>query len=432
MRKLLLIFAIACAVPCAAQTCNPGNVTGCATSFPGAQGSTTPTAFTGTGYTTNGVTTASIDTIWGVEYNHGKCPYNTPTGDCTINYFFPHGAQASANKIELVMVDHGGGGSAGNAYTSDGFANGTGCCQSSILWVQKFLGTPNANGGVGLAIVQINYELTAVNGGTGQNPFPTQWQDAKCALWTIEASPSIFPGAAGPVIGMYGPSWGGNMVFWAGDTPDNAYTTNCPTPAPSAEAQFRIVAAWPAMDWLYSFNGSTLGINSNGAIYDNTFMSAQGTTAGIHAIQSQCNSATESTCQANCAAFSPFPCDPVTTITSGTLSTSRNVAILYQFGTPGNHNQCADMDCLIRAYANVLGFDGSGIAATGNAYTLSAQYTAQQPTIHPFMQILYPNIFHEGDLADTWPNIPSLLDAFNFLMATGQPMVSGGLGGNLG
>ena len=422
MRKLALLTFL-CASVAGAQTCKPGNMSGCPTTIPGTPGSTTPTAVTGSGYTIGGVTTASVDVINQAQYNPTVCPGTNTTGDggCTVTVFMPHEAPSNSANYEKIYVYHGGGLSAGNAASSDGFANGTGCCQSSILWVQQKLGTPNAAGGKGIIIYQVNYREVPAGGGFNANIFPAQYQDAKCAWQYTNANSSTFPGNTS-IMGMYGPSAGGLMVQWAARTPDNVYTTSCPVSAPGTDPTFIAVEAWSPVVWLCMPGGGTACIYGNGS-FDNVTQ----TQAYRNLIKSEMNSATEATIQTNCSGFGTYGCDPFQNIILGNALLSQPT--LFIFGYYNNSLTLGDI--LVMPYCNTNGVTTgcTGGAAMGNLYGLSAQYNAQT-TIHPFMEILAEPCPHECDLANTWPNIPSLNDAFNFLMATGQPL-SGNLNGTL-
>jgi hypothetical protein len=430
LKRLALLFILA--APCSgfASNCNPTDVSGCPTTFSGSQGSTTPTAITGTGYTTGGVTTASIDTMWGIEYNHSVCPYNAGGSDCTVQVFMPHEcAGVACADHEKVFCMHGGGGSAGSSYSGDCFANvGSGCCQSSILYVQRLLGTPNAVGGKGIVLIVIDYRLTTPSGGLGVATFPAQWQDAKCSVWHVIAGGSTFPGS-NSTIGFYGPSWGGTMVFWAALTSDTAYTSSCDSSAPGTDPKYRVVAAWPALDWLCAPGGGTGCTYGNGS-YDNTGAAGGGTQAYINAVKSQMNSATEATIQSNCSATGSYGCDPFQNIASGNAAVLANAQVLYQFGSITSYNACTSGDCLIMVCWGLSGCTGAAAgAAGGNLVNTEAQYIAQT-TLRPFMQILtYPGgCIHECDTTHAGTAIsPSQVDAFNFLMGTAQPM-----GGNIG
>lgn len=399
-----------------AQICNPSNTSGCPALFPGARSVKTPTAVPGTGYTSNGVTTASIDVMWGLGYNRSVCPYSEGTGgnqsSCDLAVIMPHEAPSNPNNYEIVFCFHGGGGSSGGNELNDCWASSAGPVQQSILYVQKYLGTPNAVGGQGIVVILVNYRLTAGGGLYGTNSFPAQWQDAKCAVWHVLANSSTFPGNKS-LIGMYGPSWGGTMVWWAAETPDNAYAPSCDSSAPGTDPQYRIVAAWPALAWLYPLNNAS---------FDNVNL----TQAYKNAIIGQMNSNVESTIQANCAAMSPN-CDPVENIVSANLAVYQNVQALFQFGSYGN--SCATADCLVMPYWNTLGVRAgtTGGAAGGNLYNLAAAFDGLSAPIRPYMQILWPNCFHECDTASTPSG--SQADAFNFLLMRTQT-TSGGLGGS--
>lgn len=421
MRRLFSLIVVVAGVlwlaPAgAAQTCNPANVSGCPSFWPGARGSTSPTAIPGTGYTANGVTTASVDVFWGVEYNHPVCPFSAGTGgnqsSCDITVVMPHEAPGNPNNYEIVFCFHGGGSSSGGNEFSDCWAHGPGPVQQSIVYVQQYLGTPNAVGGKGIVLILVNYRLTLGGGAYGTNSFPAQWQDAKCAVWHVLANSSTFPGNKS-LIGMYGPSWGGTLVWWAAETPDNAYAHSCDSPVPQKEPQFRIVASWPALDWLYPLN--------NGS-YDNVTQ----TRAYINAIIGQMNSNVEGTIQANCASMSPS-CDPVENIVSANLAVYENVQAMFQFGSYGN--SCVTADCLIMPYWNTLGVTTgtTGGAPGGNLYNLAAAFDGLSVPVRPFMQILSPNCIHECDTTSTPSG--SQTDAFNFLLMTAHT-TSGGLNGS--
>jgi hypothetical protein len=100
-----------------AQTCNPSDTSGCPAHWPGRHGSTTPTVIPGTGYTINGVTTASVDVFWGIPYNPSVCPFVPPVdgnqSGCDISWVMPHEAPVNPNNYEIIYCMHQGGGSSG-------------------------------------------------------------------------------------------------------------------------------------------------------------------------------------------------------------------------------------------------------------------------------------------------------------------------------
>jgi hypothetical protein len=453
MKTLILIAALFCSAPAFGVVCTPADVSGCPTTIPGTPGSTTPAAITGTTWTANGVTD-SVDVINQAEYNHPVCPGTNTTGGggCTLTVFMPHACNGVAcADHEIIYVLHGGGGSQGNATNSDGFANaGTGCCQTSILKVQQLLGSPNAVGGRGSIVVQLNYRLTDAGVGDGVNVFPAQWQDAKCGLWHMLANSSTFPGNK-TLIGLYGPSWGAILVGWVAQTPDNAYTASCDSSAPGTPPTYRAVAAWTPINWLTPTGNAAFDNVNQTCAYQNAVIGQLylGTDTAItgHCVQgtqpqSYTPSTVEATLQSHYAGFSPLP-DLAGSIPTTSLAVLSNAQMLYQFGTPSNVSTAGDI--LVMPYWNTKGITTltTGGAAGGNLWALADAY--KSTGVHPFMQILAasPGAFscggvatggvcHEGDTTQTLPVVsPSQIDAFNFLLGTAQPLGNAGMGGNL-
>jgi hypothetical protein len=399
MRNSILIAALLATFwlphPSSAQICNPSNTSGCPANWLGRHASTTPTAIPGTGYTINGVTTASIDEFWGVEYNHSVCPIAMPPvngnqSGCDIAWVMPHEAPSNPNNYEIIYCMHGGGGSLGGVQADGCWGDGT-PIQESILKVQRYLGTPNAVGGKGIVLALVNYRLTATNGVPGTNSFPAQWQDAKCAVWHVLANPTIFPGNKS-LIGMYGASWGATMVRWASATPDNLYPPSCDSPAPSTPPQFRVVESWNPMAWMYPFGNSG---------WDNSIQALR------NAMMQELNCTSEGACEASCALLN---CDPIANTVSANMATYLNVQEMHQYGAA---------DTLI------IPKWGSGASQGGNLYGTATAYAALSPPLHPYLELL-PNCIHVCDT--TSDNSPSETDAFNFLIMTAQT-TSGGLGG---
>jgi hypothetical protein len=311
----------------------------------------------------------------------------------------PHEAPGNPNNYEIVLCYHEGGGSLGGVQASGCLGDGT-PIQEAILEVQRFLGTPNAVGGKGIVLGLINYRLTNFSAvPSAPNLFPTQWQDAKCPVWYILANPSSFPGNKS-LIGIYGPSWGAIMAWWAAATPDNAYPPSCAASAPSTEPQFRIVNAWNPMAWLNAFGN---------AGYDH------GNVAFQHAMQGQLNSANRGVMQSNCDGMTPG-CDPANGIVQANIAVYQNVQVMMQFG--------ANDPVVVPSW-------GSGPTQGGNMYQVASAFAALSPPIHPFLELI-PNCAHICDIGTI--NSPSQADAFNFLLMTANTttggMNSSGLGGS--
>lgn len=400
MRQFLfLLFALAGVLwlpqSSPAQACNPSNTTGCPATWPGKHGSTTPTVVPGTGYTINGVTTASIDVFYGVPYNNSVCPYAPPVGGnqsgCDISWVMPHEAPSNPNNYEIIYCMHAGGGSAGGVQAGGCWGDGT-PLQESILKVQQYLGTPNAVGGRGIVMALVNYRLTAEAGAPGTNTFPAQWQDAKCSVWHVLANSSTFPGNKS-LIGMYGASWGAVMVRWAAVTPDNLYAPSCDSPAPAVDPKFRAVESWNPMVWMNPTGNSG---------WDNSIQTLR------NAMMEQLNCSSEGACNAACASSK---CDPVANTLTTHIATYLNVQEMHQYGAA---------DILI------IPKWGSGATQGGNLYSTAAAYAALTPSLHPFLELL-PNC---GHVCDTYTdNSPSEIDALNFLLLNAQT-TSGGLSGS--
>jgi hypothetical protein len=395
MRRLLLILGLLLPAVAVAQNCNPSDTSGCPIHWPGRSGSTTPTVVPGTGYTSNGVTTASVDVFWGVSYNPSICPWvpavNGDQSSCDISWVMPHEAPANPNNYEIIYCMHQGGGSAGGVQAGGCWGDGT-PLQESILKVQQYLGTPNAVGGRGIVLALVNYRLTASEGVPGINTFPAQWQDAKCSVWHVLANSSTFPGNKS-LIGMYGASWGAAMVRWAAVTPDNLYAPSCDSPAPATDPQFRVVESWNPMAWMYPFGNSG---------WDNSIQTLQ------NAMMEQLNCTSEGTCEASCANLN---CDPIHNTVTANIATYLNVQEMHQYGAA---------DTLI------IPKWGSGATQGGNLYGTAAAYAALSPPLHPYLELL-PNCIHVCDT--NLDNSPSEVDAFNFLLMTGHT-TSGGLNGS--
>jgi len=393
---LIVVAAASCLTrPSSAQNCNPSDTSGCPDHWLGSRGSTTPTVVPGTAYTINGVTTASIDVFWGVEYNPRVCPYVDPVygnqSGCDISWVMPHEAPGNPNNYEIIYCMHPGGGSAGGVQASGCWGDGT-PLQESILKVQQYLGTPNAVGGKGIVLALINYRLTALNGVPGTNTFPAQWQDAKCSVWHVLANPSTFPGNKS-LIGVYGASWGATMARWAAVTPDNLYSPSCDSPAPAAKPQFRAVESWNPMSWMYPFGNSSFE-HSTAALRD--------------AMMEQLDCSSEGQCEQSCASLN---CDPIKDTVTSNIATYLNVQEMHQYG--------ATDQLIVPNW-------GSGVTQGGNLYGTAAAYAALTPALHPYLELL-PNCAHICDTDKD--NSPSEIDAFNFLLMTAHT-TSGGLSGS--
>jgi hypothetical protein len=400
MRRFLLLLVVLTGVLWlprhgSAQSCNPSDTSGCPLQWPGRQGSTTPIAVPGTGYTINGVTTASVDVFWGVEYNPRVCPYAPPVNNnqsgCDISWVMPHEAPANPNNYEIIYCMHGGGGSKWGVQANGCFGDGT-PLQENILKVQQYLGTPNAVGGRGIVLALVNYRLTAENGVPGTNSFPAQWQDAKCSVWHVLANSSTFPGNKS-LIGMYGSSWGAALARYAAVTPDDLYAPSCDSPAPATKPQFRAVESWNPMSWMYPFGNSS---------WDNSIADF------AQAMMEQLNCGSEAACQKSCASLN---CDPIKNTVTANIATYLNVQEMHQYGAT---------DTLVVPHWR------SGAEQGGNLYGTAAAYAALTPALHPFLELL-PDCVHTCDIE--LDNSPSQTDAFNFLLMTAHT-TSGGLNGS--
>lgn len=410
MRKLLLLLVFTSALCAGAQTCNyaPGGnsvVSGCPASWSAisgiTQGSTTPTAIPNTGGTFNGVTTASIDVIWGIPYNSPTCGYSSPIvaqSSCDITWVFPHEAGptlGSTANYQIIWCFHEGGGSGGGTDVSSCFGVGN-IATEPILEVQRFLGIPNRVGHTGIVLALVNYRLTNFSAiPSGPNLYATQWQDAKCSLWYTLANASTFPGNKN-LISFYGPSWGAVMVWWVVMTPDNQYTSTCNTAAPGTDPQYVAVMSWNPTVWMYPFGN---------ALWDN------GNAQALHAMQGQLNTTVEATAQSTCAGFSPT-CDPNNNISSSYLSTYKNVTFMSQTGTCG-------LDLTVPPCW------GSGATQGGESYQTAASLSALG--LHPYFEQL-PNCVHVCDIGAI--TSASQTDAFAFLL--GYANSGGNTGGTTG
>src|ERR1039458_5628793 len=112
MKRLLLLAMIALPYTVWATPC-PTSVPG---SYPGTQGSATPSAISGTSCTNKGVTTASIDVIWGIPYKT-TVGYVAPSGSNQssqdLMWVGPHECETTPNNCEIIFYWHGGGGYSG-------------------------------------------------------------------------------------------------------------------------------------------------------------------------------------------------------------------------------------------------------------------------------------------------------------------------------
>lgn len=397
MKRLFIIFL---PISAFAGTCNyPSNTAGCPSSNPGVQGSTTPTAVANSGGTFNGVTTASIDMIWGVPYT--STGYVSPGGAQSsedITYYFPHEAFANPTQYEIVFCAHQGGGSTGGTEVSGCWGDNT-IVQENVFEVQRFLGTPNRVGGKGIIVAVYNYKLTNFGAiPNGPSLYPKQPGDAKCALWfTLAQSTSVVPGNRN-LIGSYGPSWGGVMAWWMVGIPDSQVSPSCLASPPAVDPKYVAVMAWDPMAWFYPFGN---------ALYDNT------DSHGTQAMEGQMNSTTESVMQSTCSLFSPT-CDPAHNISQANMATYNNVTMLFQFGTPG-------LDIVVEPNW------GSGATQGGNLYQTVSAFDQLSPALHPFTQVLN-NCVHVCDIGTI--SSKSQIDAFNFLLGQSNTgTASSGMGG---
>ena len=402
--KILLILAVLCPLPAFANgTCSyPSNTSGCPGSAPATQGVTTPTAIPNTAFTINGVTTASVDIVRGLPFVTNG--YNAPSGGAQssedITIYGPHEAfSANQSTYEIIFCQHQGGGSTGGVEQNGCFGDGT-VWQENIFEVQRFLGTPNRVGGKGIILVLCNYLLTNWSlSPSGPNPYPQQWKDAKCALWfALAQANTIVPGNRN-LVGLYGPSWGGVMIWWMAGTPDTLYSnSSCLASAPGSPPTYVIVPAWSPQVWTV-VNGNALCANGN--------------TQSQHAMIGQFNAACGSAVDTACAAFSPT-CDPDQNITNTYASTYANLVMLWQYGTSGSD-------------LTVPPVWGSGATYGGEMVQTINAFASLSKPYHPFFQIIPGG--HVSDIGTIAS--PSQADAFNFLLGQAQPITSGGLGGNL-
>jgi hypothetical protein len=409
MRKPILIAVLLCPLSALAGTCNyspaGSTVSGCPASFAAiagiTQGSTTPLAIPNTGGTFNGVTTASIDVLWGLPYVSGG--YHAPSGGAQssedVTVLMPHECEAGGGATcQILFCQHQGGGSTGGTDQGANCFGDATIAQEPILKVQQLIGVPNRVGGTGFIIVLCNYLLT--NFGlvpSGPNLFPQQWRDAKCAYWFVLAeSTSIIPGNRSLVSG-YGPSWGAWMIWDMFFTPDNAYTnSSCLASAPGSPPVPIAVMAWAPMTWMAP-SGNNLWTN--------------GSSHSVQAMEGQFNTTTEATAESTSAGFAPTA-DPSQNITSGNLSLFHKGAMLFQTGTPG-------LDTTVPPNW------GSGATQGGSSlYGPVAAFAAIG--LHPYFQTI-SNCVHVCDIGTANLGSPSQIDALNFIAGTGRP-----LGGNIG
>lgn len=388
MKKLasvLLFIGLVCGFPhhAHAVTCNPTDISGCpASDCPATANVLTSAAVPGTAWTQDGVSTASVDCYKSIEYNNVNCPITNPGGSqCLIDFWMPHEAPSNPNNYELIICYHGGGFTVGNRQScwGDGFNPNV-----NITKVQELLGTPNAVGGKGVVIVSVDYRL-AVSAGT--NTFPAQWQDAKCAIWYLLANGgnSTFPFNKS-LIGMYGPSAGGTVAWWAGSTPDNLYTTACPSSPSVPTNGYRVVSAWPAMNFMLPTGFSNWECSNNNV-------------ATVQPAWEQIlNCSSQATCRTQASSLNA---DEVSNISQGNIAAFKRSQQMFQFGLT---------DQLILPYYSAstqCTSNGGNVVGAMNAYQ------ALSPAINPVVELL-PNCAHECDLMNL--NAPSVTDAFSFLL----------------
>ena len=405
------------------------------------QGSTTFVALAGTGCTSvNGVTVASVDVVWGIEYNHGVCPYAASSGGnqstCDYMVLAPHQCVGNPSLCYGIIYDHGGGGYSGtNGENGDASAGlcPTGGATGIVQCLQQLVGRPTPTGGNLTAFLLPNYRLTG-NGGVPVNgvTFPANWQDAKCALWHALANPSTFP-VSHTIMGSYGGSWGAFMTFERTLVPDNAYTASCDSSPPSVEPFFFSEMDWPV----------TTAVAPNGdSGIDNTQLTCALMNSWIVQLMfssdspTSCSLANAATERTRCAAFGAHGCDPFSNIVAGNAATVTNVKARFGYGSPGTtcgNTTTNGPDCLTCPYWNdgksSCGTGTTGGSEGGQLYTLAAAYASAGLPM-PTMDIYYSHagkygalMCHECDLSDgnsgVLGNLPiSVLMAFNHLLNT--------------
>lgn len=407
MRNLLGLFfllGLMCGFPHQAHAvnCNPSTFpAGCPTQCPATKGSLTAAAIPNTGWTQGGTTIASVDCLYGIQYQNAVvCPHDTndnvgPGNQCLLDYFYPHGADPT--KIYVIVCYHGGGWNVGDRQSCFGAPNGPFDITMAVNFVQKYADTPNPVGGKGIAIAMVDYRLTASGNGNPGSPFPAQWQDAKCAVMYLLANGfnSTFPGNSS-IIGMYGPSAGGTVAWWAGSTPDNLYTTSCPSPTAAPSGGYRVVNAWPATQFMSPTNLSNWECTNTQATIFTAFEDIMNCTT-----------------QANCrTAATSLNIDPTLNTSQGNIAALQRSTNLLQFGAA---------DQLILPYFSA---SNNCTSSGGNLVSMVNAYSALSPPIHPQVEVL-PNCAHECDLAQI--NGGSLIDAFNFLMNVSGSSSSGAI-----
>jgi hypothetical protein len=270
-------------------------------------GSTTFTAIADTAYTSpNGTSIASTDCIDGISYDSesGTCPSSDTffSGDCLMA-FKPHGYANSS--LFWILCWHGGGGFGGQAITCWSAESGDKSgLDNYVRVIQECidLGKP-------CGVISFNYQLS-VSPGTMPDPiFPTQTKDVSCGIsWAMAnlGSPST--------LGYYGPSWGGELSFWAGNVPSSVFGTSSTCLSTDARPAHSItVSAWPLMSWAQPL--ASAGIDNGDA----------NTTQGI---QDALNCSTTAACRTT---DSSLNASPYLQITGSNLAQIKSNQQMFQF-----------------------------------------------------------------------------------------------------
>ena len=263
MRLHLLLFCILSAILAIAANCT--NTDTCA-ACPATKGSLTFAAIANTAYTSPaGTTIASTDCITQICVDSlnscnasSNCSTSLPAWNCMQSAFAPHGVALSS--LFWINCWHGGGGYSGFAYSC--FGPSSGITTTPVIIIQQYLDKPNPVGGKGVGIILWEYPWsnTTACENCGGN-FPVQFQAVACDVsWVMSGALGFVP----TTLGYYGPSWGGELAFWAGNVPTRVYGASSTCLSPDARpAQSRTVSAWAQMSWFQPYNSSSYTNNGS-------------------------------------------------------------------------------------------------------------------------------------------------------------------------
>jgi hypothetical protein len=361
-------------------------------------GSTTFMAIANSAYTSPlGTSYASVDCIESICIDSFNSCTPTTCGNLNVNsncaaVWMPHGFDP--NKLFWILCWHGGGGFSGYSITCLGGSSNT----DPIQLIQLYIDTPNPIGGKGIGVVFFDYPWSndaSVCPNCGGN-FPIQFYSVACGISYVEAGISGLLSNAPVMLGYYGPSWGGELAFWAGNVKSSAYGTSSTCLSPDKRpALSRTVSAWPLMSWCNPLNLSSYTNNSSSAV--------------TQALNDQFQVSSYGPCQtADSAAGSGTGASPYLQISSANLGLINTNSQFFQFGSID--------PIVVPTWAG-----GGNYTDTVNAYT-TLGLTANAR--------IYAGCDHECDLGKIGSG--TMADAFNFLLNV--PVAQGGgamgIGGN--